>query len=154
MTSISPPRPTTANAPADPSEVTGQDSAAALVRGTTVINNSVVEKIAGLAVRDIPGVYALGGSAARALGAIREALTSTDLSQGVSVQVGESEVTVELSIVAAYPTPLHQVADDARTAVIDAIETLAGLVVTEVNVTINDIHLPIDATETDEVHAQ
>jgi uncharacterized alkaline shock family protein YloU len=154
MTSISPPRPTTTNAPADPSEVTGQDSAATLVRGTTVINNSVVEKIAGLAVRDIPGVYALGGSAARALGAIREALTSTDLSQGVSVQVGEDEVTVELSIVAEYPTPLHQVADDARTAVIDAIETLAGLVVTEVNVTINDIHLPVDGTETDEVHAQ
>jgi uncharacterized alkaline shock family protein YloU len=154
MTSISPPLPTTTSASPDPDEATGQHAPSAETRGATVINNSVVEKIAGLAVRDVPGVYALGGTAARALGAIREALSSTDLSQGVSVHVGESEVTVELSLVAEYPTPLQRVADDARTAVIDTIGTLTGLRVTEVNVTINDIHLPDDGTDADEVHAQ
>lgn len=120
-------------------------------RGTTVINNAVVTKIAGQAVREVAGVHALGGGAARALGAIREALSSTDHGQGISVQVNENDVAVELSLVADYPVPLQQVADDARTAIIDAIETLAGLNVTEVNVTINDVHLPDDATETGEV---
>ena len=120
-------------------------------RGTTVINDAVVAKVAGLALREVTGVHAVGGGAARALGAIREAISSTDHSQGVSVTVTGPLVAVELSIVAEYPLPLQQVADDARTAIINAIETLVGLEVTEVNVTINDVHLPDEADDTGEV---
>jgi uncharacterized alkaline shock family protein YloU len=125
----------------------GTSAPAGASRGKTVINNSVVAKIAGLAVRDVPGVFALGGGAARALGAIRDAISNTDHSQGISVEVSEDQVTVDLSVVAQYPTPLQQVADDARSAVINAIENLVGLQVTEVNVTINDVHLPDDDTD-------
>jgi uncharacterized alkaline shock family protein YloU len=125
----------------------GADLPAGRTRGTTVINDAVVAKIAGLALREVPGVHAVGGGAARALGAIREALSSTDHSQGVSVTVSGSQVTVELSMVAEYPVPLQQVADDARTAIIEAIQTLVGLEVSEVNVTINDVHLPDDTDE-------
>jgi uncharacterized alkaline shock family protein YloU len=39
---------------------------------------------------------------------------------------------------------LQQVANDIRTNVIRAVEDLVGLEVTEVNVTIVDIHLPSD----------
>lgn len=145
MTATSP-RPTVQS----DTEPEGGDRASSAGRGTTVISDSIVAKIAGLAVRDVPGVHALGGGAARALGAIRDALSSTDHSQGVSVQVGERDVTVELSIVADYPLPLQQVAEAARQAVIDAIETLAGLPVAEVTVTITDVHLPDAATETDQ----
>ncbi|MGY4858850.1 Asp23/Gls24 family envelope stress response protein [Cryobacterium sp. AP23] len=148
MTAISPsPLPTVDSA----TETDAGTAPSGAGRGTTVINDSVVTKIAGLAVRDVPGVHALGGGAARALGAIREAISNTDHGQGISVQVNENDVTVELSLVADYPVALQQVADDARTAIIDAIESLAGLKVTEVNVTINDVHLPDGATETDEV---
>ena len=129
----------------------GTDLPAGTSRGTTVINDAVVAKIAGLAVREVTGVHAVGGGAARALGAIREALSSTDHSQGVSVTVTGPLVAVELSIVAEYPLPLQQVADDARTAIIDAIENLVGLEVTEVNVTINDVHLPDEADDAGEV---
>jgi len=117
-------------------------------RGKTVINDAVVAKIAGLALRDVAGIHAVGGGAARALGAIRGAINSTDHSQGVSVEVGESQVAVDLSVVAGYPVPLQQIAEDARTAIIDAIETLVGLTVTEVNVTINDVHLPDETDDT------
>jgi uncharacterized alkaline shock family protein YloU len=41
-------------------------------RGKTSIADTVVEKIAGLAAREITGVHKLGGGAARAFGAIRE----------------------------------------------------------------------------------
>ncbi|WP_174844270.1 Asp23/Gls24 family envelope stress response protein [Cryobacterium adonitolivorans] len=125
----------------------GADLPAATSRGTTVINDAVVAKIAGLALRDVTGVHAVGGGAARALGAIREAISSADHSQGVSIKVSGSRVAVDLSIVAEYPQPLQQVAADARTAIIDAIENLVGLEVTEVNVTINDVHLPDEADE-------
>lgn len=133
--------------------MTGTSPRPLVARGKTVINDSVVAKITGLAVRDVPGVHALGGGAARALGAIREAMNNTDHSQGVSVQVDGGQVTVDLSIVADYPAALQQVAEDARNAVIEAIETLVGLQVAEVNVTINDVYLPDESADTDEDRA-
>ncbi|TFD59817.1 Asp23/Gls24 family envelope stress response protein [Cryobacterium suzukii] len=112
--------------------------------GKTIINDGVVAKVAGIAAREVSGVHALGGGAARALGAIREAMNNTDVSQGISVEVGETQVAVDVTIVAEYPVQLQQVADDIRSSVIRAIEDLVGLEVTEVNVTIIDIHLPSD----------
>jgi uncharacterized alkaline shock family protein YloU len=146
MTGISPsPDPT-----GDAGGAADTPNAASAARGETVINTSVIAKIAGLAARDVSGVHSLGGSAARALGAIREAISSTDHTQGVGVEVAEGQATVDLSLVAEYPVPLQQVAEDARNAVIRAIETLAGLQVPAVNVTINDVHLPEEPAEPDE----
>jgi uncharacterized alkaline shock family protein YloU len=110
--------------------------------GKTVINDGVVAKVAGIAAREVPGVFALGGGAARALGAIRGAMNSTDLSQGIGVEVGETQVAVDVTIVAEYPMPLQQVADGVRSSIIAAVETLIGMEVTEVNVTIVDVHIP------------
>ncbi len=115
--------------------------------GKTVINDAVIAKVAGIAARDVSGVYGLGGGAARALGAIREAMNNTDLTQGVKVEVGETQVAVDVSIVAEYPVPLQTVAAGVRAAIISAIETLVGMDVTEVNVNINDVHLPSDDTD-------
>ena len=112
--------------------------------GKTTINDAVVAKVAGIAAAAVPGVYALGGGAARAIGALRGALNQQDRSQGISVEVGETQVAADVTIVAEYPVALQDVADDVRTAVIDAIENLVGMEVTEVNVTINDVHIPSD----------
>lgn len=117
--------------------------------GKTTINESVVAKIAGIAARDTAGVHALGGGAARMMGAIRDAINTTDLTQGISVEVGETQVAVDVSIVADYPMPLQKVGDDVRSAVINAVSTLVGMEVTEVNITINDVYIPSeDASDT------
>ena len=110
--------------------------------GKTVINDAVVAKVAGIAAREVPGVYALGGGAARALGALRDAVNATDLGQGISVEVGERQVAADVTIVAEYPVALQKVAADVRSAIAQAIERIVGLEVTEVNVTINDVHVP------------
>jgi uncharacterized alkaline shock family protein YloU len=112
--------------------------------GTTTVEDSVVAKIAGIAAREVPGVHDLGGGAARALGAIRNRINQADQGQGISVEVGETQAAVDVIVVAEYPIPLHHVADGIRTAVTTAIETLVGLEVTEVNVTIADVHIPSD----------
>jgi len=122
--------------------------------GKTVINDGVVAKVAGIAARDVIGVHALGGGAARALGAIRSAMNNADLSQGITVEVGETQVAVDVIIVAEYPVPLQKVADDVRASVITAIETLIGMEVTEVNVTIIDVFIPSDDAEADEQPAE
>lgn len=110
--------------------------------GKTTIENSVVAKVAGIAAREVKGVYALGGGATRAVGAIRDALNSTDLSQGISVEVGEKQVAVDVTIVAEYPVALQQVADDVRSSIYQAMQQLVGMDVAEVNVTVNDVHIP------------
>lgn len=112
------------------------------VAGRTTIEDGVVAKVAGIAARGVSGVYALGGGAARALGAIRDALNTTDLTQGVSVEVGEREVAVDVTIVAEYPTALQRVAAEVRTAIGAAMRDIVGMEVSEVNVTVDDVRIP------------
>lgn len=119
--------------------------------GKTTIEDGVVAKIAGIAAREVDGVYALGGGAARMVGAIRDALNTTDLSQGIAVEVGETQVAVDVTIVAKYPVSLQKVADDVRAAIHTAMVELVGMDVAEVNVTINDVHVP---AEDDEVEVE
>jgi uncharacterized alkaline shock family protein YloU len=71
--------------------------------GRTTIDDGVAAKIVGIAAREVTGVHALGGGAARVVDSIRDALNSTDLTQGVSVEVGEKQVAVDVTIVAEYP---------------------------------------------------
>lgn len=122
--------------------------------GKTVINDSVVAKVAGIAAREVPGVHALGGGAARAFGALREAVNATDLGQGISVEVGETQVAADVTIVAEYPVALQKVASDVRSAIAQAIERIVGLEVTEVNVTVDDVHVPSDDDADTEARVQ
>ncbi|AZZ56313.1 Asp23/Gls24 family envelope stress response protein [Rathayibacter iranicus] len=112
--------------------------------GRTVIDDGVIAKIAGLAARDVAGVHALGGGAARAIGAIRTAIGNDDRSQGVKVEVGERQVAADVTIVAEYPAPLQDVAENVRSAVAGAIQHIVGMEVAEINVTVQDVHIPDD----------
>ena len=118
--------------------------ATTVATGKTVIVDPVIAKIAGIAAREVPGVYGLGGGAARVVGAIRDAIGSTDLSQGVKVEVGETQVAADVTIVVEYPLPLQQVANAVRAAVAAAITDLIGMDVAEINVTVTDVHIPGD----------
>lgn len=117
--------------------------------GTTTIVDGVVAKVAGIAASEVPGVYALGGGAARAVGALRSFAGAGVQSQGIGVEVGETQVAVDVTMVAEYPMPLQQLAEGVRQAVITAVETIVGMEVTEVNVTINDVHMPSDDSDDD-----
>ncbi len=112
--------------------------------GKTTIAEGVVSKVAGIAARAVPGVHALGGGGARAFGAVREAFTTTDLSQGVKVEVGETQAAVDLTLVVEYPAPIQEVCDNVRASVAGAITSLVGLEVVEVNIAVNDVFLPGD----------
>lgn len=112
--------------------------------GRTVIDDGVIAKISGLAAREVAGVHALGGGAARAIGAIRTAIGNDDRSQGVKVEVGERQVAADVTIVAEYPAPLQDVAENVRRAVAGAIQQIIGMEVAEINVTVQDVHIPDD----------
>ena len=109
----------------------------------TSIADTVVEKVAGIATREVGGVYDMGGSAARALGVVTQRVGLADeRSQGVGVDVGEREAAIDLTIVVEYGESIPQVAEQVRENVIKRIEGITGLNVTEVNVAVYDLHFP------------
>ncbi|OFI38409.1 alkaline-shock protein [Arthrobacter sp. SW1] len=109
--------------------------------GRTVISDSAVAKVAGIAAKTVAGVYSLGSGPSRALGAIRDAVGSSDHAAGVRAEVGETQVAVDINLVAVYGYPLHDVANQVRAAVYRAVERLVGLQVIEVNIEINDVYI-------------
>jgi uncharacterized alkaline shock family protein YloU len=114
--------------------------------GTTIISDTVVSKIAGIATREVAGVHNLGGGTARAVGMLRERIpgSRTNMSQGVGVEVGETQAAIDLAIVAEYGVSIADLAQGIRRNVIGAVERMTGLEVTEVNIAVNDIHLEGD----------
>lgn len=110
-------------------------------QGTTTIARDVVAKIVGIAAREVAGVYALGGGATRALGAVTQRVGLADeRTQGVAVEVGTREAAADLVIVVEYGEPIPRVAQSVRENVIKRVEGLTGLSVAEVNITVNDLH--------------
>jgi uncharacterized alkaline shock family protein YloU len=115
-------------------------------QGKTTIAASVVQKIAGIAAREIAGVHSMGGGVSRAFGAIRERIpgggTGASNIAGVQVEVGEKQAAVDLDIVVEYGASIVDLARAVRRNVISAVERMTGLEVIEVNIAVNDIHLP------------
>ncbi len=116
--------------------------------GKTTIDDTVVSKVAGIAAREVNGVHSLGGGAARAIGALRDAIGQRDHGQGVKVEVGEKQVAADVVIVAEYPVSLQQVADGVRSSVARALQQIVGMEVAEVNVTVQDVFIRATTTTT------
>jgi uncharacterized alkaline shock family protein YloU len=129
---------------------TGTHAGGSGVSGKTTIDDTVVSKVAGIAAREVNGVHSLGGGAARAIGAIRDAIGQRDHGQGVKVEVGEKQVAADVVIVAEYPVSLQQVADGVRSSVARALEQIVGMEVAEVNVTVQDVYIPGDDDDNDD----
>ncbi|MGA7206301.1 MAG: Asp23/Gls24 family envelope stress response protein [Specibacter sp.] len=124
-----------------PSETSGTISSD-YAQGRTVISDTAVAKVVGVAARSVAGVHALGSGASRSIGAIRDVVGATDLTQGVRVEVGESQVAVDIILMAEYGYPLQNVANTVRAAVYAAVEDLVGRSVIEVNIEITDVFIP------------
>ncbi|MEV0041440.1 Asp23/Gls24 family envelope stress response protein [Streptomyces sp. NPDC050804] len=121
-------------------------------RGRTTIADGVVEKIAGLAARDVLGVYALGSGMSRTFGAVRERVpgTTRSVSRGVKAEVGEVQTALDLEIVVDYGVSITQVAAAVRENVIAAVERMTGLEVVEVNIAVSDVKLPDEEDDEDQ----
>jgi uncharacterized alkaline shock family protein YloU len=116
-------------------------------RGKTSIDNEVVEKIAGIAAREVPGVHDLGGKASRMFASLREKIglgesDNEEADNGVSVLLSGSVATLDLKIVIEFGYVVHSVTDAVRTKVISSVENMLGLEVTAVNIRVTDVNVP------------
>jgi uncharacterized alkaline shock family protein YloU len=122
-----------------------QESPLKTERGNTTVQDGVVSKVAGIAAQEVEGIRMGGGGASQTVGNVMSALpgvSSGSTSQGVSVEVGEVEAAVDLTVTVEYGRTIHQLAEALRSNVISRVENLVGLRVTEVNITVSDIFFP------------
>lgn len=129
----------------------GQDIRSPLVTefGVTTVEETVVQKLAGIAAREVPGVHAMGNAARRTFDAISERIpgSKTQVSGGVSVEKGEKQTAIDLTIIIEYGAAVVDVAEQIRGNVTRAVEHGTGLEVVEVNITVADVHLPEEDDE-------
>ncbi|MEU2147637.1 Asp23/Gls24 family envelope stress response protein, partial [Streptomyces globisporus] len=62
----------------------------------------------------------------------------------VKVEVGEKQAAIDVDVKVEYGTTIHELADLIRTHVTDAVETMTGLEVVEINIVVFDVHIPGD----------
>jgi uncharacterized alkaline shock family protein YloU len=124
----------------------GSSSPLQTERGSTSISDSVVSKIAGIAAQEVEGIR-MGGGATQAVGGFLGSITGGSQTQGVSVEVGQEEAALDLTLTAEYGKSIPQVAEAVRQNVINRVESLVGLRVTEVNVTVSNVFFPQEEAE-------
>ncbi len=113
-------------------------------RGNTSISDSVVSKIAGIAAQEVDGIRMGSGAsqtASNLLGSITGS-SSGSQTQGVSVEVGQEEAALDLTLTAEYGKSIPQLAEAVRRNVSNRVESLVGLRVTEVNITVQNVYFP------------
>ena len=107
---------------------------ASKVAGRIEMSEGVVATIAGLAARDIPGIYSLGRSRLMSFG--------DKPTRGVSAEVGQKEAALDIEVIIEHGCNIRQVADELRTKVAEAVDRMTGRKVLEVNLDVVDLHLP------------
>lgn len=104
--------------------------------GNIQIAPEVIEIIAGLATIEVEGVAGMSGGFASG---VAELLGRKNLSKGVKVEVGQREAAIDVSIIIEYGQRIPTVASDIQRNVKQAIESMTGLDVIEVNVHIHGV---------------
>ena len=105
--------------------------------GTIKIANEVVAIIAGLAATEVEGVAGMSGGI---VGGIADMLGRKNLSKGVKVEVGELDCSVDIYVIVEYGSAIPYVAWNIQDNVRQAIESMTGLEVIEINVHVQGVH--------------
>ncbi len=119
--------------------------------GTVRIADEVVSIIAGLAATEIDGIAGMSGGL---VGGIAEILGRKNFAKGVRVEVGEHEAAVDLYIIVKYGVRIPDIALAAQENVKQAIETMTGLSVVEVNIHVQGVGFPEEEPKEEEIRVR
>lgn len=106
--------------------------------GQVQIADDVVAIIAGLAASEVEGVYKLAGKFSNELAS---KLGKKNPAKGVKVELLPGKVRVDVSIEVLYEYSIPAVSSQVQDKVKQAIETMTGLVVEEVNIRITGVRV-------------
>ena len=132
---------------ANEKEIVKKDSSLGAIR----IADDVVSMIAGLVAPEVDGIAGMSGGIA---GGIAEMLGRKNFAKGVKVEVGEKEAAVDLFIIVKYGVRIPDIALAVQENVKQAIETMTGLSLVEVNVHVQGVGFHEETTKQDEVRVR
>ena len=112
--------------------------------GSVAIADEVVEMIASLAASEVKGVTAMVGNITNEL---MSKVGVKNLTKGTKVDVLDKMVTLDLSVRLEYGYSIPDVGTKVQEKVKSAIETMTGMQVTDVNVSVTDVVTGGDETE-------
>ena len=94
----------------------------------------------------------MGNAVRRAFSAVTDRIPNaqTNVAGGISVQKGETQAAIEVTVVVEYGVSIVEVSDAIRRNVIEQLEGTTGLEIVEVNINVTDVHLPEDDSDKSE----
>ena len=107
--------------------------------GVVRIADDVVAIIAGVAASETEGVASMSGGITEGFA---RRVSGKNVTKGVSVEVGSVEAAIDLRVIVKYGVKIHEVARKLQENVKEAVETMTGLRVVEVNVKVEGVDFP------------
>lgn len=124
-------------------------------KGTVVFATDVIATIAGLAATEVEGVASMVGGTSGGLAEIfKRGQNTRSLTKGVRVELSDNTVSLQLTIIVDYGSPIPRVAKNIQENVKKAIETMSGLEVTAVNVMVQGVSFDKENRAAAEIEAQ
>lgn len=106
--------------------------------GKIRITDDVVAVIAGIAATEVEGVAGMSGGI---VGDVAEILGRKNLTKGVKVEVGQIEAAMDLYVIMEYGYRIPEVAWNIQEKVKEAVESMTGLRVVEVNIHVQGVNI-------------
>lgn len=98
-----------------------------------LFSKNVIIKIITMAVKNMEGIMLYKSSG------VFSGMVGRNQSEGINVEVGEKEVAVDLKLLLKYGNNAKDIYDSLKVTIEQEIEKMTGLVVVEVNATIEDV---------------
>lgn len=116
--------------------------------GNVNISDEVVSIIASLAASEVKGIVGMSGSLS---GGFAELLGKKSLSKGVKITINDNDVSLDLSVIVEYGVKIPDVAWELQEKVKNEVESMTGLNVSAVNVTVDGVNVPKQEKEETDV---
>ena len=109
--------------------------------GRVTIDHSVVAKIVGLAVVEVPGVHALAAhGAGETIAKFATQLRGgAKPDYGVHIEIGQTEFAADIRLVVDYGADIPVIAAGIREVITDRVHRMTGLTLRELNINIVDL---------------
>ena len=108
-----------------------------LIKGTVTYADQVIEKMVGHALQHVPGLLSISGGFFTDIK--NKLINSSDVREGINVEVGSKQVATDLKIVVEYGKDIPEIVETMKSIIGTEVKKMTHLEVAEVNVEVVDI---------------